>query len=319
MIGTLLRGAAIMGAFALFTFSDASSGMGQTARVVNAPIVRIATLPIDQTADVYYAQDEGFFEAAGLKVKIENFANGPAAVAALLGGAYDIGVLNASALAAARERGILIKFIAPSGLYVSSAPDSLLMVQADSSISSARDLDGKTIALTGLNTLSHVAVRAWVTQHGGDLSSVHFVELPFPAMAPALQQGRIDAAFMSEPFITLAKGTVRPLASPFDAIAKRFLIAGWMATDAWIREHPDEAQHFVTALLQAHEWANRHHHESAAILVRHSKIEMATVTAMVRPVYGTTLDPALIQPVLDTAAKYGILGEPMSAASIIWK
>jgi hypothetical protein len=39
---------------------------------------------------------------------------------------------------------------------------------------------------------------------------------------------------------------------------------------------------------------------------------------MERATYGTTLDPSLIQPVIDVIAKYGILERPIDPNELVW-
>ena len=55
------------------------------------PLVHVMTVPIDAGAEVYYAQDMGFFTKAGIQVDIQTAANGGAAAAAVAGNAIDIG------------------------------------------------------------------------------------------------------------------------------------------------------------------------------------------------------------------------------------
>jgi hypothetical protein len=42
------------------------------------------------------------------------------------------------------------------------------------------------------------------------------------------------------------------------------------------------------------------------------------VARMQRATYGTVLDPALLQPVIDNAAKYGSFPRPVTAAELLW-
>lgn len=284
----------------------------------DSSVIRIATLPIDQTADVFDAQDEGFFTQAGLKVAITVLESGPAIIGAVAGDSADIGDTNPGSLAEARTRGIRLRYVAPAGLHLSSVPVDLLMVGANSPICTARDLDGKTIAVNAIGALPYVATKAWITENRGDVAKVHFVELPFPAMGAALTSGRVDAAAMTEPFITSSKNATRVLADAFGAISPRFIVSGWFATDAWITAHRDEAARFQAAMQRAHAWANTHHAQSAAILVRHTKILADVARSMTRVQFGSTLDPGLIQPVIAEFAKYGALSHPLPATDIVW-
>jgi len=280
--------------------------------------LRVATIPSDSGSDVYYARDQGFFKAAGLNVEIDTISSGPAIIGAVSGGSYDIGAGNTVSIAAARERGIPIKMIAPGALHSTSAPTDLLMVEQKSSFRSGRDLNGKTIAVSTLSGLNALSVQAWITKSGGDLSTIRFIEVPFPAMAAALDQGRVDAAEMAEPFVTANKDSLRVLADANNAIGEHFLIDAWVASDSWLLQHADAAKRFAAALHDAHVWANAHHEESAVILVRYLKMPLGVVNAMTRASFGTALDPLLVEPLLNTAAKYGQLEHPLSAVDVIW-
>lgn len=287
-------------------------------RAVEQPSLRVATIPSDTGSDVYYAQDQGFFKAAGLDVQIDSISNGPDIIAGITGGSYQAGAANTVSIAAAREHGVAITIIAPGAVHEHGVPTDQLMVGKDSPLRTARDLNGKTIAVTTLSGLGTVAIKAWITKNGGDLQSVHFVEVHYPAMAAALQAGRIDVAMMTEPFITASKGQVRSLADTYDAIAERFLIDGWVASDSWAQQHPDEVRRFATAMRNANAWANAHQRESAAILIRYAKLDPDLAGGMARAGFSTTLDPQLVQPLLDAASRFGMLDRPLPAANIIF-
>ena len=280
--------------------------------------VHVMTVPIDAGAEVYYAKEMGFFSKAGLDVEITPAANGGAAAAAVAGNAIDIGYADMVSIASAYGRQVPFVVVAPAALHESSAPTTALLVAPNSDIRSAKDLTGKVIAGSGLGTISGYAPRAWIEANGGDLQSVKFVELAFPAMAPALDAGRIDAAAIAEPFLSAAKKTDRVIASPYDAIAKEFLISAYFTTSSWAKEHPDVLNRFVAAIHEAALWANANHAKSAAILLQYAKIDPALAAGMTRSRYGERLNAALMQPIINVAAKYSKFA-PFSADDIILK
>jgi NitT/TauT family transport system substrate-binding protein len=312
---TIICWRALTSAFALVVLTVASTTNVHAAD--SPPALRIGALPIDQTSDIFYAQDAGFFKAEGLNVEVTTMQSGPAIISALAGGALDIGSSNVASVASAREAGIALRVLSPSGLHAHSVPTDLLMVANDSLIQTGRDLNGKTIAVNALGTLPQVSVQVWLDRNGGSSSTVHFVEVPFPQMLQALQLHRVDAASMAEPFITIGKGQARAIGDPDDAISRNFLEGSWLATEAWIAQHPAKVRKFVSAMHKAHEWANKNQMASAAILVHHTKIAPEIASKMTRTVFGTTLDMSQIQPLLDIAYKYGMIKQPMASASIV--
>jgi NitT/TauT family transport system substrate-binding protein len=266
----------------------------------------VATNPIDSGAEVYYADDLGLFAKAGLSVQIQPGQNGAAIAAAVAGNAVDIGYADIGALAKAHTRGVDFSIIAPAALWDASAPVNAIMVAKNSPVRSAKDLNGKTIAVPGLGTSASFVVFAWLDANGADSRTVKFIELPYAAMPAALDAGRVDAAHVAEPFISAAKEHARILASADDTLGNEYLRTVWFARTSWVQAHPDLAARFVSVIRQTAQWANdkRNQAKSAAILVQHTKIDPSLVASMTRAHYGESLDPALLQPELDLNAKY---------------
>src|SRR6185312_3176565 len=115
-----------------------------------------------------------------------------------------------------------------------------MMVPKNSPIQSAKDLAGKTVACNGVNGIPHCCTRAWIDKSGADSSGTKIVELNFAQMMDALGSVRIDAAWVTEPYITEAKTTGRVIGTPFDACAPRFMMSVFIATQSWAQTHQDE-------------------------------------------------------------------------------
>ena len=245
-------------------------------------------------------------------------AASPPIITAVASGAADIGNSVVGSLVAARSRGIPVKFFAAAGLYTSTAPTARLVGLKGTAYHAGPDLAGKTVAVTGLADLTFYATKQWVEATGGNPNSMKFIELPEPEMLPALKEHRIDAGILIEPFISSASDDTVSIAPIDDYVAKRFLATGWIASDAWLAAHPDVAQKFAAVMKQTADWANGHHADSAAILLKYTKMTPDVVAKMQRATYGTSLDPGLLQPVIDNAAKYGSFPRPVTAAELTW-
>jgi NitT/TauT family transport system substrate-binding protein len=270
------------------------------------PAIRIATNPIDSGAEVFYAKELGLFAKAGLDVQIEPGQNGSAIAASVASNAVDIGYADIGAIAKAHTRKIEFTIIAPAAMWLASAPVNVLMVAKNAPYRTAKDLNGKTIAVPGLGTNAEFAVHAWLDANGADANSVKFIELSYAAMPAALEAGRIDAAHMAEPFIATAKQSARVLASADDALGKEYLRTVWFSNPTWAKQHPDLVARFAAVMSATAKWANntQNHAKSAAMLVQYTKIDPAVVSTMTRAHYGESLNVALLQPEIDTNAKY---------------
>jgi NitT/TauT family transport system substrate-binding protein len=279
--------------------------------------IRVGLVQSDVSGLAFFAQQQRFFAKAGVDAQIQSFTNGGSIIAAIASKALDVGFANLTSIAAARQRGVPIKIVAPACLYTSKAPVTVLAKARGSKLRTGADLRGKTIAVSTLRGELQVAAAEWIDKHGGDATKTAFLEIPFAAMAAALAAGRIDAAMVTEPAITLHKDSIEMLSDAYTAIAPEFLIGGYVASDDWLAANADSAKRYSAATIEAARWANTHHRETAPILAKWIKVDEAVIQAMTRATYGDRLTADLIQPVLDAAVKYGSLKEPMTAADLI--
>ena len=290
------------------------AAVAQTLQVVN-----VGTIPLEANATLYYAEQLGYFKDAGLDVHITPLNSGPTVAAAVVSGALDVGVANVATIAQAHNRGLPFSFIAPGAYATPTSMTNVIMVAKDSPIHSAADLNGKTVAINGLKDLQQISVSSWIDKHGGDSKTVKFIEVPVSQMAAAVETHRVDAAKGDEPFITAAGPEIRILGNVMDGIAPRFMIIGWFSTNQWLKDHPDLAARFAAAIGKASQWANGHDRESLAIFLQNAKVDPQTAAAMARSRVGVTLEPSMMQPVLDAALKYGVLDRPIAASELIWR
>jgi NitT/TauT family transport system substrate-binding protein len=298
---------------ALLSLSSAA-----TVAQAQAPIkVRVATISFsDPSAEPAYADQEGFFKREGLDAEVMSFRGSAAMMAAIAGGSLDIGYANPLSAAIAIKRGIPIVVLAPAQLYNAKSPSSFLVKARGSSVRTGSDLNGKTVAVPSLGGELHLDTRLWVDQHGGDSKSVHFVEMPFPQMVPALKAGRIDAATITEPQFTAEKANIEFIAGAYSSVAPEGLGGVFVASKTWMKDNADGARRFVRALAETARWANTHQDQTAKILAERGKIDPSLVRSMSRSIYAETLNPAWVAPMLAAASKYGVMKEPMSAEEL---
>jgi len=306
---------ALSTAAALVIGLTSAAGAQQTAAPL--PVIRVAVPPVDAASQAYYAQAKGFFKKVGLNVEIQTVSGGASVAAAVVGGSVDIGQSNLSSLCSAHERGVPIVLIAGANLFDARTRQSELVVAPNAPFREARDLDGKTIGVSGLKNVTEVAFDAWMESHGGDWKSAKTVEVPFSSMADAVVSGRIDAAMMTEPELSgaLAAKRVRILSTPMESIAREFLIGAWFATPAYAKEHPEIVRAFAAAMAMAADWANHNQDESAKILQAATGI--ASVGNASRVTFANHLDARDMQPLIDSSAKYGALKASFPAAQLM--
>lgn len=284
--------------------------------------MRVGAPGIEACAVLFTALDRGFFKKQGLNVRMQVFPNGGAAVSGVIGGSFDAGCTSIEGVAAAASHGVPLRYVAPGALYTSpKRAEHQLIVASSSSIRSARDLNGKTVAVGQTNSLSTSSIQAWMDKNGGDSDSVRFVEMPPPEMAAAVEAGRVDAANDGEPALTAAvqSGKVRVLGTPYTAMGKRFYVTAFFSTKKWADQNAATLDKFQRAMTAARKYSTTHKGVTAKILSKYTKVPVSVISKMHRAEWSPNFDVALLQPVLDTATKYGVLPKHVSAASLTVK
>lgn len=277
--------------------------------------IRAVGVPLDVGAAVYYAVDQGIFARHGLDVEILTVANGAAGAAAVAGGSMEVGDGNTVAIATAHERGLPFQIIAPAGAFSRRDPTDGMVVAKDSPIKTAKDLNGKIIGVNGLRNIGEITGRTWMDKHGGDSSTAKFVELTFADAGPSLVAGRVDAVSVEEPVLSavLALGG-RQIGIPGEAVAPVFVEGAYFCTSQYVQEHPAVVKQFAAAIFEANAWANRNAAAASAVL---AKFQKTTTHATHRCYYPERLDAALIQPLIDATAKYGVLKSTFRAKDLL--
>ncbi len=312
---TFVRGLLIAGS------SGSIASFPRTASAQALAPVSIAAIPSDISGEAYYAADMGFFKKNGIEATFAPFTNGGAISAAVISGAADVGYSNVVSLALAHSHGLPVTILAPANLHLHDAPTAGIMtVKKSSSIQNARDLNGKIVAVIGLNNIADIAARQWIDKNGGDVKSVKFVELPFGEMKAALEAGRVDAASLDatgDPLLGKPEDTLRVIGLSFDALAHRFVPSVWFTTTDWIGKHPATAKAFVTAMRETAMWANSHRRASADILAKYTHVTPQQIQSITRATYGDRVTSDEIQPDINAAAKYGTLKAVFPAGELL--
>ena len=291
----------------------------QAVRAQAAGVVRIGASPSDSYAQANFAADAGIFTKYGLNAEITEFPNAQAIVAAAAGAAIDVGMADMIQLVNPIERGVGLGYFAGGSVYHSETPPTLLVAAANTALQKPKEFEGQTIAVVALNSISAMCVSEWLRLGGADLAKVKIFELPFSAMVPALQRGTVAAAFLAEPFLSVNRSDLRVIASTYDTIAKQFYIAAWFTTRDWASKNADVAKRLTLAIYETARWANAHHDDSAAMLAKFTKLDLDRIRSMTRAIWSTSLDPKLMQPVIDLAARYKLIEAPARAGDLILK
>jgi putative hydroxymethylpyrimidine transport system substrate-binding protein len=152
-----------------------------------------ATLVLDFTPNavhsgIYAAQGEGFYADAGVDLKIRQPGESTDAPKLLAAGRTEFAILDIHDLGIAREKGLDLVGVMP----IVRRPLAAVIARSGGGVRRPRDLEGRTVGVTGLPS-DEAVVDSEVSADGGDPARVDEVTIGFNAIS-ALAAAKVDAA-----------------------------------------------------------------------------------------------------------------------------
>lgn len=313
----------VLAALALGGCSGAtSSNPTDSSSPVEMTSVTVGTIPVADIANFDVAVKLGYFTAHGLTVKAQSLPGGAALIPALESGSVNFGFSNFVSVLQASEKGLDTQCIAGgvrkpatgSGLPLMIAPKN------DSTVKTAKDLEGKTIAVNTAGNVLELLARMWLTDNGADPSKVHFVPVAFPDMAASLSNGLVDAAVLDEPFATIASQAGMKTLTPrvYQALDPSPVWNCWVANGTWLKDHHAVAQGLVDALNEANAYIKANPNYVREILPEATGIDAKVAADMTIPVFDTALSQSDLQLWLDATTKYGFTKGDIDLSKVIY-
>lgn len=193
--------------------------------------------------------DSAYEKATDSKIAWRKFENGADVITAIASGDVQIGYLGSSPFTAAATRKLPVEtFLIATQIGAAEA----LVARNGSGINSPQDLIGKKIAVPFVST-GHYSLLAALKHWNIDPSKVTILNLAPPAIAAAWQRGDIDATYVWDPALGVAKETGKVLITSGE-LAK----VGAPTFDAWIvrkdfaDKHPEIVKSFAKVTLDAY-------------------------------------------------------------------
>jgi NitT/TauT family transport system substrate-binding protein len=299
---------------------SADGGTGGQTSGGEAVTLKIGVIPIADVAPLYLGIDQGFFEEENLTVEPELAAGGADIVPAVMSGSNQIGFSNVVSEMLAASEGLPIQIVSQGVLGAESDADawSKVLVSGDSDIQEPADLAGKKIAVNTLKNIGEVTIRATLEDAGVDISALEFVEIPFPDMLAALDEGQVDAAWEVEPFVTAGEGAGdRAIIAPYEGTAPSLTVATYFATSDYIEENPDVIDRFVRAMQKSLKFAQSNPDEVRRIVGTYTEIPGEALAAMNLPQWGPDLTVDTIETVGALMVQYGFVDEEPDVSAMI--
>lgn len=281
---------------------------------------KLGYMKIVDNAALFVAMEKGFFKAEGLELETLPLAGGAPIINGVVSGDLQFGWTNVISLYQARTEGFDFKLVAGGATNVKAKNEShAIQVAKASPIKTAKDLEGKTVAVNTLNNIVHLMAMAWIDKNGGSSSKVKFVEVPFPQMEATLSAGKVDAISVHEPFATAAleKGGARALAQPWGEVLPKFLIASWFASEKWLARNKETGQAFVRAIGRGIDAIQADPEGSRAAMIKWAGLNPELAGKIGLPVFEKGVSEKDLQATIDLTLKYKLIPKAFKAREVI--
>jgi NitT/TauT family transport system substrate-binding protein len=295
----------------------AGTAPGSQAPAPEKTTIVVGAVPATDTAGLYIAQQRGYFAAVGLQVKIVNIISAKDAISAQLQGKYDVTLGNyVSYIQADAEQHADIRIIEEGSVI---QPDNQGIVTLPGSpLTTLADLRGKRLAVNVPNNIGNILIGSALAGQGIPLSAVKLVAVPFPLMTAALQQHKVDAAWVPEPFLTGAEEQIGalPIYDLDQGATQGLPIVGYAVTAAWERKYPATAAAFRAALERGQLLADSDRTAVEQSVEKFLGVPPLAAADMALPAFPVGVDKVRLQRIADDMRQFGLLSTPFEASQM---
>lgn len=286
--------------------TDADSAENALAELEKTELT-VGVLPIADYSAVYWADENGFFEDAGLTVELEPLQGGPVGIQKAVSGDIDLSVSNTFSTIIATDGGAPITTVVASGSL--GEHTQLIFVQEDSDIQDIHDLDGRTVGTNTTNNVGDVTFENLTDVLDIEIEP-NWVEVPFNEMAAGVEAGSIDAGYVPDPFASAAREQgLREVVDLTDEANVGLSMSGFVSSKTFVEENPNTAAAFAEAMYAAGTDIQENEAEFREWLPEIANVTPEVADSMALPLFASEMDVDALQEVADILVSQGRVGE----------
>ncbi|SMF65597.1 NitT/TauT family transport system substrate-binding protein [Paenibacillus uliginis N3/975] len=248
--------------------SDAKQGNSSESAGGNGEAKKdfvVGYLNVMDDAQAMLAYEAKLYEKHGLNVKMQQFKSGTDLIKAMVGKQVDAGVLGFTNAVSWASKGAGLKVVGGAQLGFHS-----VLVKDDSSIVSVADLKGKKLASQGQGSTADIVLNGVVLKEAGLTSKdVQMVYVDPGQAIQSLASGAVDAAFVFEPYDSIATHTLA--AKQIYEIGKvwPFPCMVVITTDENLENNREAVNQLLDAQKEAIEMLQQDPKKSAGLIMKH--------------------------------------------------
>ena len=311
------RAAALLAAVLLLA---GIAGCGEDGAEPGAP--KGVALVLDFTPNavhsgIYAAQARGLYREAGIELTIRQPGESTDAPKLLAAGRADFAILDIHDLGIARERGLDLVATMP----IAQRPLAAVIARGDGPVRRPRDLEGRTVGVTGLPS-DEAVVDSEVSADGGDPARVDRVTIGFNAIS-SLAASKVDAAtgFWNAEGVALRQRGVPVRIFKVDRYgAPPYPELVLVASRETIDKHPKTVEAMVGATARGYEYASERPAQAlddllAAVPSLDRADQAAQLRALGPDLHPAPFDPRVLREWSDWDVEHGLLQSPVDVTA----
>lgn len=272
--------------------------------------LKLGILKLGAMTNVWVAVRDGIFKKHGLDVELVDIPLSAQAIAALQSKSVDVVLQIPGTAMAAKEQGFDLALVGQNETAGRHPPVSnAILVRADSSIHTIKDLKGKKIGTASPRGQSYAAMKELFQRNGLSISDVELVEAPFTAHADLLRSGQVDAVVALNPYTTqiVKAGYGRVLSWYMIETIPDQPVGAWWALKSWAQRHASEIAAFQDAIKESHAYLNADPERAKKFVSEYSGLDLSLVENMPLISWKSEIVPAVWQEVADMMYRQGEL------------
>jgi NitT/TauT family transport system substrate-binding protein len=276
--------------------------------------------PVADFLMTFIAKDQGFFDRHGIDATLQMMGTNATSIpAALVSNSIQVGGTTVPVVLQADDSGLDIEMVANGGITYAGFHPIALVVAADSPAKTAKDLEGKTIGLTGLNNLAHILFVKWLSMNGADPAKVHIVEANIQQMPDIMKSKQLDGVIAIDPFLSriVASGTGRIFAYEQDVQPMGSSTMIWAVAGDYAKAHSETIRNIRAALDDALAYHAAHPEKDDTILAHYLPMPAAILKTLPPSKYANAVAPGQIKFMSDTMLEQKRLTKPADPAAVI--
>jgi len=269
---------------------------------------------------LYIAQQQGYFEDAGLDVTIKAGAQDTSQNApSVLNGEAQFAMTDSSGFLKGAAQEMPIRIV--TGLQSATTrtdPTDGLLVKKDSSIESFKDLEGETVGISALGGTIQFICEYLVQKDGGDPKKVKFVALPTTSLTDAATSGKTDAVFSFGPFYFAGKDSgLRSIGNGMNDVSG--MVQGLLfSSEQYLSKNAATAEKFTDAVAKAITYANEHPAAVKAIDKKYTQVPGDFIDKHDTNYYDKNLDTTVMRTVITKMHEFDLLDNEPKDDAIYW-